>query len=344
MGVKLYPVVLLISAFLLGCGTDSPSTKYSEGYLGSVYELMPSTLQEIVDKDEFVDYCEALGINPEKPAITPESTKDLEPPTRLDDFLKKDRNKRSSEDEILKIASFNIQVFGMSKVGKEDVMINLVKILNEFDIIAIQEIRDKSGEAIEVLLDRMGRSTWGLTISPPIGRTISKEQYAFIYRKDKIDLDFCDTWPDPSDLLHREPYICSFQFDNFEFALINIHTDPDEVKEEINVLDDIYLQFEPQFDHLMLLGDLNAAPSQFDELTRIPNIAWAIPQQSKTNTRGTKNYSNILYNFTLLDEYHNSYVYDMQRELKISKRNALRISDHNPVIIEILLSKDEINL
>ena len=45
------------------------------------------------------------------------------------------------------IANFNIQVFGETKAGKEEVMDVLAKTISEFDIVAIQEIRTKSGES-----------------------------------------------------------------------------------------------------------------------------------------------------------------------------------------------------
>jgi endonuclease/exonuclease/phosphatase family metal-dependent hydrolase len=295
-------------------------------------------LQSIITEQQFIDMCIGMGINPQPPA----DSESLAPPSELDKFLKSQN--ADSDNGIIKIASFNIQVFGRSKVGKEDVMINLIKILNEFDLIAIQEIRDKTGDAIEKLHDRMGRSTWGLTVSPPLGRTISKEQYAFLYRKDLVELEFCDMWPDPDDLLHREPYLCSFESGDFDFTLINIHTDPDIVEQEINVLDDIYNQYSTKYEHLLLLGDLNAAPVDFDDLTRIPDVAWAIPQRAKTNTRGTKNYDNIIYNFKKLDEFHKGYVFDMQDRLSISEKAALRISDHNPVVIEIITGSEPIAL
>lgn len=50
----------------------------------------------------------------------------------------------SSSDEI-SIASFNIQVFGRTKASKPEVMEILVRTISKFDIVAIQEIRDKTG-------------------------------------------------------------------------------------------------------------------------------------------------------------------------------------------------------
>ena len=48
----------------------------------------------------------------------------------------------------IKIASFNIQIFGQSKASDQEVMNILVQIIRNFDIVAIQEIRDAAGTAI----------------------------------------------------------------------------------------------------------------------------------------------------------------------------------------------------
>lgn len=47
-------------------------------------------------------------------------------------------------NETLRIGAFNIQVFGISKASKPAVMDVLADIIRTYDIIAIQEIRDKS--------------------------------------------------------------------------------------------------------------------------------------------------------------------------------------------------------
>jgi len=79
-----------------------------------------------------------------------------------------------SEDTI-KIASFNIQVFGRSKASKSEVMEVLTRIISQLDVVAIQEIRDKSGKAIkdlEVAVDDLGEN-YDFILGPRLGRTSS---------------------------------------------------------------------------------------------------------------------------------------------------------------------------
>ena len=110
--------------------------------------------------------------------------------------------------DTIKIASFNIQVFGRSKASKPEVMEILSRIISQFDIVAIQEIRDKSGKAIkdlEVAVDDLGEN-YDFIIGPRLGRTSSKEQYAYFYRVSTIRVGGSYTYTETGDdIIHREP-------------------------------------------------------------------------------------------------------------------------------------------
>ena len=96
-----------------------------------------------------------------------------------------------ANDENLKIASFNVQVFGKSKISKIEVKETLIKIISRYDIIFIQEIRDNSEIAIKKLIDELNKSSnekYNYIISERLGNSNSKEQYAFIYKNAKIKI------------------------------------------------------------------------------------------------------------------------------------------------------------
>jgi len=113
----------------------------------------------------------------------------------------------TESDDTIKIASFNIQVFGRSKASKPEVMEVLSKIIFQFDIVAIQEIRDKTGKAIkdlEVAVDALGEN-YDFIIGPRLGRTNSKEQYAYFYRVSTIQPGESIPYQETSgDVIHRE--------------------------------------------------------------------------------------------------------------------------------------------
>ena len=113
----------------------------------------------------------------------------------------------ANTEDTIKIASFNIQVFGRAKASKPEVMATLASIISQFDIVAIQEIRDKSGKAIkdlEVAVDDLGMN-YDFIIGPRLGRTNSKEQYAYMYRVSTIRPGESYTYKETSgDAIHRE--------------------------------------------------------------------------------------------------------------------------------------------
>ncbi len=249
----------------------------------------------------------------------------------------------------IRIASFNIQAFGQSKLQKQHVMEKLADVARRFDVLAIQEVRSKQEDVlprfVELINGPDGRHQYDFAISPRLGRTNSQEQYAFVFdtRRIEIDRGYAYTVGDPGDRLHREPFVAWFRVrgpppsEAFTFTLINIHTDPDEVDQELGALDDVYRAVQQDGsgeDDVILLGDLNTHAGRLGELGRIPHLACAIVEL-KTNTRQDKQYDNILFHREATREFTGRCgVVDLQREFGLTLPQALEISDHLPVWAE----------
>lgn len=253
-----------------------------------------------------------------------------------------------SPTDAIKIASFNIQVFGEKKLSNPGVVDVLVKVCRHFDIIAIQEIRAEQQNVLPLFVQELNRdgSRYNFVIGPRLGRTPSKEQYAYIFDTDSIEVDRNQlyTLEDPDDLLHREPLVALFRVRGlppeqaFTFKLVNIHTDPDEVVKEINVLDDVFYAIRDKDgipeDDVIILGDLNTDEKHLGELGSIPNLGHVIAGHA-TNTRGTHQYDNILFDSRATVEFTGrGGVFDFMREYNLSLDDALLVSDHLPVWAE----------
>jgi deoxyribonuclease-1-like protein len=79
------------------------------------------------------------------------------------------------------------------------------------------------------------------------------------------------------------------------------------------------------------LGDLNASPQQFGRLGQLTDIGWAVSGVT-TNTRRTKTYDNLVFQRTATAEYTGRWgVLDLQTTYGLSLKQALEVSDHNPV-------------
>lgn len=247
----------------------------------------------------------------------------------------------------IRIAAFNIQVFGQSKLRKPRVMEILAQIVREFDIVAIQEIRSRDQNVMPQFVDLINDSgrTYDFVIGERIGDTSSKEQYAYVFDRQTIDVDrrYVYTVTDPDNLLHREPLVGWFRArgpepeDAFTFTLINIHTDPDIVEEELSVMDDVFRVVRDDGrneDDVIILGDFNADDRHFGELGDVPGITWAI-SDTKTNTRQTKQYDNLVFHGRATTEFTGrAGVVDFMRDFDLTLDEALQVSDHLPVWAE----------
>ena len=266
----------------------------------------------------------------------------------------------------IRIASFNIQTFGKSKASKPHVMRTIAEIIRRYDVVAIQEIRTQDDYFVQNLLRDYvnvgGRAHYAASVSPRLGRTVSTEQYAFVYNAATIDIspqvDFVLT--DHDDALHREPHVALFRTRvlpaerAFTFILMNIHTDPDEIPDELNSLYGAYQAvqrmsiFGAVEDDVILLGDLNTnvsaagprsasknvrslAPTDLGLLARIEGIYPLIRNQA-TNIRGTRLHDNLLIPRNTTTEFTGrAGVFDIQSEFGLTLDQADDVSDHLPV-------------
>lgn len=250
----------------------------------------------------------------------------------------------------LLIASFNIQVLGKSKMSKPGMSQVLAQIIRQFDLVAIQEVRAKEDDILPELVATINAdgSRYSFVIGPRLGRTVSTEQYAFVFNTNTVEHDpsSVGTMNDPTDLLHREPLVTRFRARTqspdqaFTFWMVNIHTDPDDVPEEVDALADVFHVMRtarPDEDDVILLGDLNASETQLGRLGQYPGIRWAV-SGVMTNTRRTKAYDNILFQGQSTAEYTGRWgVVDLESALGITQDVALTISDHLPVWAEFQL-------
>jgi endonuclease/exonuclease/phosphatase family metal-dependent hydrolase len=245
----------------------------------------------------------------------------------------------------IKIASFNIQVFGRAKLSKPAAMKVLCDIVRRFDVVAIQEIRAREDDILPRFVQQInaGGRMYDYLIGPRLGRTSSKEQYAFVYDTATIEADRSALYTvvDTFDVLHREPLVGSFRVrgpppnEAFTFTLVNVHTDPDEVPQEMEALAQVYRAVRNDGrgeDDVILLGDFNADENRFGALAS--NTTWVISGIA-TNTRGTELYDNIFFHRAATSEFTGlSGVVDLMRDYQLTLDAALEVSDHLPIWAE----------
>jgi len=253
----------------------------------------------------------------------------------------------------LKICSFNVQIFGVNKAKKSDVMETLGKIFRRYDLCLMMEIRDTGDDSIKQLMTTINNNgktdNYRLAISDRLGRTNSKEQYAFIYNKNKVSVSDEFTFDNSADLFEREPYVVRFKAPSAavkDFFIAGIHTSPEDAKEEIANLVKVYDAATKRFKLTdgVIMGDFNAACSYFakkywkdNDLRTDQRFLWLIGDDINTTVgKADCAYDRFVVAGSKLRQFSkNAKTYYYDDDYKIKLEDAKLVSDHYPIEFQI---------
>ncbi|WP_318785050.1 exonuclease/endonuclease/phosphatase family protein [Methanimicrococcus hacksteinii] len=314
--------VLLLTSFFAGCiDTDIGSPTLNECPAGD--EIPPAVGNETVGSNDSVQ-------TPDPGYETP------------------------AADQI-SIAAFNIQIFGQSKAAKDDVMEVLTKTIRRYDIVGIQEIRDASGTSLPKLVEMINGGAdengnaynYDYVVSDRLGRSSSKEQYAYIYNANNVFVasePLVYPEPDGTDPFEREPYMVTFRANDgdFDALFILIHTKPDDAKNEINELDTVVQYAKSIYkgqENYVVMGDFNADGSYFNEsgdsALKSGEYIWLIGNDEVTTTKSKNTYDRIVITTSLAPYFTNvSGVFNYSAEYGLTEEETHAVSDHYPVFAE----------
>lgn len=245
-----------------------------------------------------------------------------------------------------RIATFNIQNFGQSKLAKTRITDTLATIVRAFDIVAVQEMSDISSRTPSAFLNIINRegARYALACSPRTGQQpddkSSAEQYAFYFNTNTVQLLDTALFDDTAhDYFQREPWIAKFRrkSDGLTFSLCTVHTMPQRAVKEIDALIHVATWIPARFDvykAMIFCGDFNASCSYAsdEELQALPirqaPYYWIVPDNAKTNlSKKDCAYDRFVVTEALKNRISNWQVY------RAFKTKA--VSDHWPVFITL---------
>ncbi|KAM4697739.1 deoxyribonuclease-1-like 2 [Rhinophrynus dorsalis] len=266
-----------------------------------------------------------------------------------------------SEASALLIGAFNIRAFGDSKMKNPEVCEVIIKVLTRYDIVLVQEVRDTDLSAVKILMQKLNSldsgDEYAYVVSDTLGRDSYTERYLFIYRTDKVSMQDCYHYHDHNmytgeDTFSREPFVVMFNAPGTvieNFVLIPLHSAPKDAVREVDCLHDVYedIRDKWQTDNMIFLGDFNAAcsyvtSSDWDNIRLWTNEAfvWLI-NDSVDTTVGNSDcaYDRIVVcGSTLQDAIvpDSAKVFNFQKKYKLTQEEALAVSDHFPVEVELI--------
>lgn len=246
----------------------------------------------------------------------------------------------------VRIGAFNIQSFGRHKMTQKETLENILSILTRYDLVLIQEIRDKSEVAIfqllELLKEHTGRNL-RIALSKRLGDGRHKEQLAYIYDSDLFAINFTSSPIDEDDVFYREPYIAkvTHKKSNVTFIALGAHLSPKFVIKELEGIYDIAREIIKDWnkEKLIIMGDLNASCdyiTKFDlanNSLRHPDFSWLIEDSADTTIHDTT----CAYDRIITSEQMNTHIrskastFKFEKILRLTRTESLKISDHYPV-------------
>ncbi|KAF1392146.1 hypothetical protein PFLUV_G00049540 [Perca fluviatilis] len=274
--------------------------------------------------------------------------------------------KRFQSSEVkMKIAAFNAKNLGTKKVTDKVVVQRLTEIMSRYSVVVILEVMDKSGKAMEKLLKELNNNSsnknrpYSMKASGQLGRDTYKERFVCFYREADVTLkDFYqyeDNQVGDLDAFAREPFILRFSCPSTvvkDLVLIPVHTKPEDSLKELDELHDVvdYIRKKWGTDNIMILGDFNADGRYLSKkkkdkirITSAP-YRWLIADDVDTTSSNCNDntYDRIVvYGQSMLDSIvpGSAKAFNFQTEFKLTDEEALSISDHYPVEVELKTSR-----
>ncbi|CAM4661166.1 unnamed protein product [Leuciscus chuanchicus] len=253
----------------------------------------------------------------------------------------------------MKVASFNIQRFGKSKLSDP-------AIVSRYDVIVILEVVDSSGAAVDNFLKELNKSKnadpYKMEISTRLGRGNYKEQFMFLYRISMVDLvgsyQYNDKQTGDEDAFAREPYVLRFKCHKTvleDLVLMPVHTKPEDSVKELDELYDVFQDVKKKWktDNIMILGDFNADGSYVSDkemktirIRSDEDFHWLIKDDEDTtaSTRNDNTYDRIVvYGDDMLNAVvpNSAKSFNFQKAFKLKDEDTLKVSDHYPVEVEL---------
>ncbi|XP_033822306.1 deoxyribonuclease-1-like [Periophthalmus magnuspinnatus] len=261
----------------------------------------------------------------------------------------------------MKIAAFNGKNLGIKKVTNNTVVKYLTKILSRYSVVVVLEVMDKSGKAMQMLLEKLNslsankKRPYLMVSSCPLGRDSYKEQFVCFYRKDEVSLRACYQYEDnqigDKDAFAREPFVLRFTCPTTvvkDLVLIPVHTKPEDSLKELDELHDVVQVIRDTWgsNNIVILGDFNADGRYLSkrklETIRIRSETYHWLIQDDVDTTSSNYNDNtydriVVYGEKMLHAVvpGSAKTFNFQKEFKLDDDTALSISDHYPVEVSL---------
>jgi deoxyribonuclease-1-like protein len=245
----------------------------------------------------------------------------------------------------VRIASFNAAGLGPTKLAKPHVMETLVRMLRQYDVVALQGIQSSRDDILPILTERLNQSgrSYDYLIGPRVGNGELREQFAFLFDTGRVETDRYQlyTIEDPDNLVTFDPLVAWFRCKEpppqraFTFSIVNVHLLTTQWNDERELLPSIIQAVEHdgrREDDWIIAGTLHGGAQGVALDVRSVRPAFTdIP----TDVVGEHARSAILFSAPGTVEFTGrSGAFDFLRKYNLSLERSLEVSEHLPIWAE----------
>ena len=257
----------------------------------------------------------------------------------------------------LKVVSFNLLRFGDAKAADRKIAGFMASLIRDADVAALQEGLDLSEDAARGFAEMAGADK-AFVLGPPQGRNdFYRENYLFLYNKNRVSLAAAAVYPDIERTFERPPMAAYFKAAAFDFFIVNCHVKPDETAArttaEIARLPGVVRYFSALWRETdaLVAGDLNAAGAYYDEDSLayvFPQAAWTIVTPNGCDTtvspKNTFAYDRLIISKSAAEDWTGNWGiirFDSWDECRNVTPNPMAdISDHYPLWADFFVTND----
>ncbi|MEM8912693.1 MAG: deoxyribonuclease I [Planctomycetota bacterium] len=279
--------------------------------------------------------------------ISAESSDELRPSERVVD--------RFRPDSRLRVASWALDGFGASKLASEIARRNLVRIVKQFDVVALQQLDGTRSDLVPRLVDAINEGAGSMggpansmvdyVVSSPMGPNDHREQLAILFNPSRVRVDRSQTYTvaDPDNQLTYEPLVAWFRASQpaeehaFTFTLVNARIELSRAPAEVALLGNLFAAVKNDGrgeDDVLMAGLFQADDAYLLPVVAGPEMTAAV-NSTPTDVFGRHQTSNILFDrHAVAESLGVGGVMDFLRVYNLTISEAQAVSSYLPVFAE----------
>lgn len=252
----------------------------------------------------------------------------------------------------LRIGAWALDGFGPTKLASDLARMNLVRVVRQFDVLALQQISSTQMDLVPRMVDAINESSLGggaplydFVLGPPTGPKGRGEQLAILFNPSRVRVDRTQTYTvaDPDNQLTYDPLVAWFRAAEpspstaWTFTIVNARVDLARAPREVALMSQLFQSVREDGrgeDDVIITGLFQADDAYLLPVIAGPRVQAAV-SSTPTDIFGRHQTSNVLYDGASTSEaIGRGGVYDFLRIYNLSVAEAQAVSSYLPVFAE----------